>query len=196
MKRLPPHVLLLCLAPCCGSAAEAVAASSPAPAASPTFHPVSAQIVAAVTASVPRYTPPPPAPAQPAPAPGSTEGIIFLPKMTVTDSKAPAPAEWDMLNSYGRAEYLRKRFRGYVPPGSSANATDESKPNAALQMMRDEKRRENLGWMKDTLDAATLAGDKDKKAAKQLKDEMQQALYRAYDWRTEALDKAYNNGRR
>lgn len=196
LKRLPPHVLLFCLTPCAGFAAEATG-SSPAgqPTAPPAFHPVSAQIAAAVTASVPKYTPPPPTPAKAPPAPGSTEGIILLPKMTVTDSKVPAPTDWELLSSQGRAAYLKKRFAGYVGLGSGADAVDESKPNAAMQLMRDEKRQENLGWMKETLDTSLLAGE-DKASAKKLKKEMQQALYRAYDWRTEELDQAYNNGRR
>lgn len=196
MKRLPPHVLLLCLTACFGFAAEVAApALADLPKATPDFHPVSTRIAAAITESVPKYTPPPPTPAKPAPAPGSTEGIILLPKMTVTDAKAPAPTEWEMLSSQGRAAYLKKRFAGYVGFGSGADAVDESKPNAATQLMRDEKRQENLGWMKETLDASLLAGE-DKASTKKLKKEMQQALYRAYDWRTEALDKAYNNGRR
>ncbi|MBS0631100.1 MAG: hypothetical protein JSS11_04245 [Verrucomicrobia bacterium] len=184
MKRLPPHVLWLLLTPCAGLAAD------PAPG----FHPVSARITAAVAESVPKYTAPPSAPAVATPAPGSTEAIILLPAMIVSGAKPPAASDWLFLSNEGRAAYLKKHFAGYVAPGSSANAIDESAPNAAMQMMRDEKRQENLGWMKDTLGAALMVGDK--AAAKKLKKEMQQALYRAYDWRTEELDKAYNNGRR
>lgn len=197
LNRPLPHALLLCLAPCAGFAADVPAerttATPPAARALATPSPISA----AIHDSLPHYQPAPtPPPSQPASAyaSGSTEAIILLPKMTVDGSKIPTPGEWQILTPAGKAAFLKKHFAGYVKWGSDADAVDESKPNAGMQLLRDEKRQENLGWMKDTADAALLVGDKEE--TRKIKKEMQQALYRAYDWRTEALDRAYNNDRR
>ncbi len=153
--------------------------------------PLSSHISAAIRAGLPAYAPHAPTPEK-SPAPGSTEAIVFLPKVVVHGSKVPDGSEWQMLSPLGKADYLRKRYPGFVVPGG--DPLTESTPNYASQMRRDDVRKENLAAMEDTVEIYRVTGDL--KRSKELKEEMQRALIRAYDWRTERLDRAYNNDRR
>ena len=165
--------------------------SADAPAGSRGNTPTSAHILAAIVAGVPAYVPPAPSPAA-TPGPGSTEDIVFLPKVVVHGSKVPDGSEWQMLSAQGKAEYLKKLYPGFVVPGR--DPLDESVPNYAAQMHRDDVRKENLRAMEDAVNFCRSTGDL--KRSKVLKKEMQRALIHGYDWRTERLDRSYNNDRR
>ena len=153
--------------------------------------PLSTHISAAIRAGLPAYSPPPP-PTTTTIVPGSTEDIVFLSKVVVNGSKVPGEGEWQMLSKVGHAAFLKKRFPGFVVPG--ADPLTENTPNYASQMQRDEVRKENLRALEDTVDLCRVAGDL--KRSKELKEELQRALIRGYDWRTERLDRSYNNDRR
>ncbi len=144
-----------------------------------------------IRAGLPTYAPPAPVP-EAVTAPGSTEGIIFLPKVVVHGSKPSGESEWQMVTLRGRAEYLKKRFPGFVVPGS--DPLTEHVPNYAAQMQHDEVRKENFRALEDTVNLLRATGDL--KGSKELKEEMQRVLIRGYDWRTERLDRSYNNDRR
>ena len=61
-------------------------------------------------------------------------------------------------------------------------------------MLRDDQRQEKLKGLTDTAELYRLGGDSE--GAKKIKLETQRSLIRRSDWRTEGMDRSYNNGRR
>jgi hypothetical protein len=61
-------------------------------------------------------------------------------------------------------------------------------------MLRDDTRQENLRGLQSTAELYRLSGDAE--GAKKIKLETQRSLLRRSDWRTEGMDRSYNNGRR
>jgi len=145
-------------------------------------------IAAAVRATLPAYTPAPAA--RPEADPGDTAGIILLDPVTVSDDRPQSATEWEMLTDKGRADLLKKKYRGSTPPGDPLSNTVR---NYAMLRFRDDKRLDDLKAMNDLADTARAAGDLARQ--KYLKKEIQRALVRPTDWETESMDKSYNNHR-
>lgn len=97
-----------------------------------------------------------------------------------------------MLTKAGQAAYLQKQFPGAVAPGP--DPLTESTPNYASQMLRDKRRQEHLRKWGEAVETFRATGDLVGSA--RLKEEMQRALIRSYDWRDERIDRTYNNDRR
>jgi hypothetical protein len=157
---------------------------------------VSAHLTEAIRAQLPAFKPVPPASPTPVAAEvgalGKEDGPIILERVVVTEEKAPGMEEFQMLTKAGQTAYLQKLFPGAVTP--LKDPLDESTPNFAAQMLRDKRREESLSKWSETI--ATFRAVGDVTGSNRLKEEMQRALVRSYDWRDERLDKSYNNGRR
>jgi len=151
---------------------------------------LSPHIKAAIRASLPNYAPTSSL-GTPAPESADPENIVFLDTMTVTDQRPLAATDWDMLSDYGRADYLKKRYKGATVPGA---ALTEAAPNYAMLMHREEVRLRRLKELEDITMDSRLA--KDPEGTKRLKMEIQGAQFRRNDPLTEAMDKSYNNNRR
>lgn len=156
---------------------------------------VSAHIADAIRAQLPAFKPapaPPPPPAADAGAAGTTDSPIVLERLVVTEAKAPNMGEFQMLTKVGQAAYLQKLFPGAVVPGG--DPLTETQPNYASQMLRDKVRQEKLRNLSEAVETYRATGDIT--GSNRLKEEMQRALIRRYDWRDERLDRSYNNDRR
>ncbi len=155
---------------------------------------VPAHISEAIRAQLPVFkpSPPPPPSATDAAAAGSTDVPVILAAVIVTEKKAPSMEEFQMLTKTGQAAYLQKQFPGAVVPGP--DPLTESTPNYASKMLRDKRRQENLRHWGEAVE--TFRATDDLAGSARLKEEMQRALMRRYDWRDERLDRAYNNDRR
>jgi hypothetical protein len=154
---------------------------------------VSPGISAAIRAHLPTYT----APTQKAlqmPATQSTETVTMLSKMVVTGSKPNVPkfSEWELLTKSGQSSYLKKRYTGATPSGD--DPLTEKVPNYAAQMLRDDTRQETIKKLEEVSELYRL--NRDSEGDQLLRKEIQRSLMRRSDWRTEGMDKAYNNGRR
>lgn len=155
---------------------------------------ISSHIAEAIRAQLPAFKPAPPPPPPPAEA-GSAGGAdipVILEAVVVSEKKAPTMGEFQMLTKAGQAAYLQKQFPGAVVPGP--DPLTETTPNYASQMLRDKRRLETLRHWGDAV--ATFRATGDITGSNRLKEEMQRALIRSYDWRDERIDRAYNNGRR
>jgi len=148
-----------------------------------------AHVTASIRASLPAYTPPPPG--TKTPITDDIASVVLLDPMTVSDKRPPSATEWEMLSESGRAELLKKKYRGSTPPGDALN---RNVPNYALLRFRDDKRLQDLKGMNDLAEIARLTGDLT--GAKRLKKEMRRVLIRQNDWLTESMDRSYNNNRR
>ena len=157
----------------------------------PTRIPIPASPVTnALRATLPTYNPSPAVPSLLAKS--GPIAPVLMDQMTVTGAKLPTFGEWQLLTPAGQAAYLKKHYPGASVP--SGDPMIQSVPNYAAAMVRDDTRRENLRQLHDTADLYRLSGDL--KGAKQLKLETQRALLRRPDWRTDGLDRSYNNNRR
>jgi len=194
--RRPPRPLVFFIVPWLGYAAEspAPAEKKTAPKESRSGNAVSSHISEAIRARLPAFKPvPPPSPsAVDAVAVGNAEVPVILETMVVTEQKVPAMGEFQMLTMAGQTAYLQKQFPGAVVPGGDP-LTDVA-TNYASQMLRDKRRQEALGKWSEAV--TTLRGTGDLAGSKRLKEEMQRALIRTYDWRDERMDRSYNNDRR
>ncbi len=150
-----------------------------------------AHITETIRAQLPTFKPSPP-PAADAGAAATSDVPIILARVVVTEKKAPGMEEFQILTKAGQAAYLQKQFPGAVVPGK--DPLDESTPNYAAQMLRDRRRLEARSRLGEAVETFRATGDLAGSA--RLKDEMQRALLRRYDWRDERLDRAYNNDRR
>jgi len=154
---------------------------------------VSAHISEAVRARLPGYKPAPPAPpAEAVASPEAGERPVILAPVVVTERKAPSMSEFQMLTKAGQAAYLQKQFPGRVLPGG--DPLTETAPNYASQSLRDKRRLEHLEKFGEAVTTYRAIGDT--AGSKRLKEEMQRALIRSYDWRDERIDRSYNNDRR
>ncbi|MCX6956349.1 MAG: hypothetical protein NTV51_29800 [Verrucomicrobia bacterium] len=185
--RRSPRLLVLLLVPWLGRAEET--RSKPVrPGAA-----VSSHISEAIRARLPAFKPPPPAP--PPDAAAAAEGgerPVILAPVVVMEKKAPTMGEFQMLTKEGQAAYLRKQFPGMVLPGG--DPLTEAAPNYASQALRDKRRLEHLAKFGEAVETYRALGDQG--GSKRLKEEMQRALIRSYDWRDERLDRSVNNDRR
>lgn len=150
---------------------------------------VSSHISTAIRAFLPAYSPPPPVTNTNEVA--DTAGVIFLDPLTVTDERPQSGTAWEMLTAKGRADYLKKQYPGATVPG---DALTESVPNYGTLMHRDAVRLQNLKELNAIADISRIAGDP--AAEKKLRKEIQRSLIRRSDWKTESMDKSYNNNRR
>lgn len=148
----------------------------------------SPQIKAMVRAALPEY----------APKTGGTNAtetdpgvVVLLKPMVVTERPLPSDLAWAMLTDKGRAELLKKSYPGATPP---FNALTESVPNYATTMRREEQRRQTLIKLADTARLLPVATDAE--TAANLAKEIKRARYHHPDWKTESMDKSYNNNRR
>lgn len=194
--RRPARPLLLFLVPWLG-----YAAANPAPSTKKSTakenrggSALPAHISEAIRARLPAFksSPPPSPPAADAAAAGSTEVPVVLEAFVVTEKKPPTMEEFQMLTKAGQAAYLQKQFPGAVAPGP--DPLTESTPNYASQMLRDKRRQEHLRKWGEAVETFRATGDLVGSA--RLKEEMQRALIRSYDWRDERIDRTYNNDRR
>ncbi|MBK8857208.1 MAG: hypothetical protein IPN11_05815 [Opitutaceae bacterium] len=150
---------------------------------------MSSHISTAIRTFLPAYTPPPPVTNTNEVA--DTAGVIFLDPLTVTDERPQSGTAWEMLTDKGRADYLKKQYPGATVPG---DALTESVPNYGTLMHRDAVRLQNLKELNAIADISRIAGDP--AAEKKLRKEIQRSLIRRSDWKTESMDKSYNNNRR
>jgi hypothetical protein len=97
-----------------------------------------------------------------------------------------------ILTKSGHTAYLKKTFPGVVVP--LRDPLDESTPNFAAQMLRDMRRKESQSKWSEAITTFRAVGDVT--GSDRLKEEVQRARIRSYDWRDERLDKSYNSGRR
>lgn len=109
----------------------------------------------------------------------------------VREKRSPKGTAWEFLSGAGKADYLRKRYGAATLRG---DALDESVPNYAMQMRRDEERHIQLTELNDTADTLRLKHDPE--ANQKLRDEIQRAMQRGYDMKMEIMDKAVNHWRR
>jgi len=149
----------------------------------------SSHISTAIRAFLPAYAPPPPV--ANSNEVSDTTGVIFLDPLTVTDERPQSGTAWEMLTDKGRADYLKKQYPGATVPGDPLT---ESVPNYGTLMHRDAVRLQNLKELNAIADISRIAGDV--AAEKKLRKEIQRSLIRRSDWKTESLDKSYNNHRR
>ena len=153
---------------------------------------MSTRFTQAIRAQLPEFKPAPPTPAPFVAAAETGDVPIILELVVVTEKKVPKMEEFQMLTKAGQTAYLQKLFPGAVVPLS--DPLDESTPNYAVQMLRDNRRKESQRTWGETV--ATLRATGDEAGSNRLKEEVQRALTRSYDWRDERIDKSYNNGRR
>jgi hypothetical protein len=151
---------------------------------------LSPHLKAAISSSLPNYAPPT-SPDANAPVAVDTANVVVLDPMIVTDERPLVAAEWDMLTNLGRADYLKKRYKGATVPG---DALTESTPNYATLMHREEVRLQRLKELDDITMDLRLA--KDPAVTRKLKREIQRAQFRRSDSLTESMDKSHNNNRR
>ena len=119
----------------------------------------------------------------------------MLEKVVVNGSKPrtfPTFGEWQLLTKAGQTAFLSKRYPGARAPGS--DPLTETVPNYAAVMMRDDARHEMIQKLEDVSVLYRLSRDPD--GDERLKREIQRSFIRRSDWRTEGMDKSYNNGRR
>lgn len=112
--------------------------------------------------------------------------------VVVGSKKLPTFSEWQLLTKSGQTTFLNKRYPGAVPPGS--DPLTEKVPNYAALRLRDETRKETLRNLEDV--SALYRLNRDPEGGERLKKEIQRSFIRRSDWRTEGMDKSYNNGRR
>lgn len=149
----------------------------------------SSHISTVIRSFLPAYNPAPPAARTSEPV--DTAGVILLDPMTVIDARPQSGTAWEMLTEKGRADYLKKQYPGATVPG---DALTESVPNYGTLMHRDAVRLQNLKDMNAIADISRATGDP--AAEKRLRKEIQRTLIRRSDWKTESMDKSYNNNRR
>ena len=121
-----------------------------------------------------------------------TEPAVLMDKVIVQGPKLPTFGELQLLTKEQRAALLKKRYPGAVVP--MGDPLTETVPNYAATMLRDDQRQEKLKGLTDTAELYRLGGDSE--GAKKIKLETQRSLIRRSDWRTEGMDRSYNNGRR
>lgn len=149
----------------------------------------SSHISSTIRAFLPAYAPPPPV--ANTNEVSDTTGVIFLDPLTVTNERPQSGTAWEMLTAKGRADYLKKQYPGATVPGDPLT---ESIPNYGTLMHRDAVRLQNLKELNAIADISRLAGDA--VAEKKIRKEIQRTLIRRSDWKTESMDKSYNNNRR
>lgn len=176
-------VLLLC----CLTTSVEFAAASPKDADSPIAHStmLSTRLATAIRASLPNYDPPPEVEVV-EPDPTDTATIIFMDPVVVTDDPLSA-TPWEMLSDAGKADYLKKRYRGANGLGDPLSPSTH---NFALKMQQEEVRLQRLKQLDELIQITRLKEDpmEDKKLEK----ELTKARMRQNDPLTEAMDKAYN----
>jgi hypothetical protein len=175
---------LLALAPLPVFSAEALRPPSRQPAISPITTP-------ALRPILPTYTPAP-STTKPSDPIAAAEPAVMMDKVIVQGPKLPTFGELQLLTEEQRASLLKKRYPGAVVP--LGDPLTETVPNYAATMLRDDTRQENLRGLQSTAELYRLSGDAE--GAKKIKLETQKFLIRRNDWRTEGMDRSYNNGRR
>lgn len=178
--------------PLLGDAAEVPTPDKPAVRAKAPASGTSSYITEAIRTRLPAFTPLPPPPPVETPVPGSAEAVVLLAKVIVTEKKTPSMSEFQMLTQAGQRAFLNKEFPGMTVP--VGDPLGESTPNYASLALRDKVRQTHIRNLEDTVGLYRFTGDVE--GGKKLKEEMQRAVIRSYDWRDERLDRAYNNDRR
>jgi hypothetical protein len=145
----------------------------------------------ALRESLPTFASPTPA-TKPATPKGEATSVVMMDPLIVTGPKLPTFREWQLLTKEQQAAFLKRRYPGAVVP--LADPMSETVPNYAATMLRDDTRQENLRDLQSTAELYRLGGDAE--GAKKIKLETQKSLIRRSDWRTEGMDRSYNNGRR
>lgn len=169
------------------TASVELVAASPSEAVSHTAHStmLSTRIATAIRASLPNYDPPPKTESI-APDPTDTASIIFMDPMVITDKRLSA-TPWDMLSAAGKADYLKKRYRGATMRGDPLT---QSTFNFALMMQHEEVRLQSLKKLDELVEITRLKDDPMEN--KKLQKEMTRARMRPNDSLTEAMDKSFN----
>lgn len=128
------------------------------------------------------------------PATQSTETVTMLAKVVVTGSKPNIPkfSDWELLAKSGQSSYLKKHYPGATPSGD--DPLTEKVPNYAALMLRDDTRQETIRKLEEVSELYRLS--RDSEGDDRLNKEVQRSFIRRSDWRTEGMDKSYNNGRR
>lgn len=117
---------------------------------------------------------------------------MLMERVIVQGPKLPTFGELQLLTKEQRASLLKKRYPGAVVP--MGDPLTETVPNYAATMLRDDQRLEKIKGLTDTAELYRLSGDHE--GEKKIKLESQRSLIRRSDWRTEGMDRSYNNGRR
>ena len=128
-------------------------------------------------------------------APASIPGpelAVLMDRVIVQGPKLPTFGELQLLTKEQRASLLNKRYPGAVVP--MGDPLTETVPNYAATMLRDDQRLGKIKGLTDTAELYRLSGDFE--GEKKIKLESQRSLIRHSDWRTEGMDRSYNNGRR
>ena len=154
-------------------------------------HQISSQLFAEIRLSLPTYTVP--EPKKPEPAAPETGDAVVLQKMVIFGSRPAKLSERDFATKSGLSDLLFKRY-----PGASIRGQDPcfmgKAPNYAALMFADDERLEHIATLERTADDLQVTGAL--KSSKALKKEISRTLMRRIDWRTEAMDRSANGGRR
>jgi hypothetical protein len=125
---------------------------------------------------------------KPEPSPETGTDAVVLEKRVVHGTKPLAFTEHELANKAGLAALLRKRYPGAGLP------VDSRLPNYGALMLADDERLEHIAELESVAENLLLVGDL--KGRKDLKKEISRAFIRGHDWRTESLDRSFNNNRR
>ncbi len=146
---------------------------------------LSTRLATVIRSSLPNYDPPPQTKAE-EPDPTDTANIIFMNPMIVTD-KHPSATPWEMLSDAGKADYLKKRYRGASGGGDPLSP---STVNFALMMHHEEVRLQRLSQLDKLVEITRIKNDPVE--TKKLQKELTRARMRQNDPITEAMDKSFN----
>lgn len=190
LRRLSPFYFLaagLLTAPLAPAQSSGDQPADPATPASTEQKHLSSHITAVLRDKLPAFTTVEAKQPDPSPSPEAAPDTVVLEKRIIHGTTRRTFTEHDLANQAGLTALLRKLYPGAVPVGSRL-------PNYAALMLSDDERLENIAELETTVKNLLVTGDV--KASKDLKKEISRAFVRGHDWRTESLDRSFNNNRR